>query len=170
MNVFKCLICGDPYVGADRPTNCAACGSHQKLIVRAEDYEPQVLGELTDRSRENLEKALDLEVSNSAFYRGASKVADSIEGQSLFSALSRVEAEHASVICNMLGIEKPEELYETGECSPSHKANLAESRKREERAIHFYRRFLEEAKEPRLRQVLESFIEIEKDHLSFSDR
>ncbi|MFO7982660.1 MAG: ferritin family protein [Desulfuromonadales bacterium] len=168
MNVFKCLICGDPYVGADRPTNCPACGAHQHLIVRAEDYEPEVLAELTDRSRENLEKALDLEVSNSAFYRGASKVADSIDGHALFSALSRIEAEHASVICNMLEIDKPEELYETGECSPAHKENLVESRKREERAIHFYSRFLEEAKEPRVRQVLESFIEIEKDHLSFS--
>ncbi|NIQ97142.1 MAG: ferritin [Desulfuromonadales bacterium] len=168
MNVYKCLICGDPYVGTDKPTNCPFCGAHQRHIVTAEEYAPEVLGELTETSRKNLERALELEVGNSAFYRGASKVADSVGGQALFSALAKVEAEHASVLCKMLGREKPEELYEIGECSPAHNENLAESHKREERAIHLYGRFLEEAKEPRVQQVLEAFIEIEKDHLSFS--
>lgn len=168
MDVYKCLICGDPYVGTGKPTNCPFCGAHQRLITPAEEYEPEVLDELTGKSRENLQKALELEVGNSAFYRGASKVADTVAGQALFSALARIEAGHASVLCRMLGIEKPEELYETGDCSPAHSENLAESHKREKRAISLYGRFLDEAKEPRVRMVLEAFIEIEKDHLSFS--
>lgn len=169
MDVFCCQICGDPYLGSARPTNCPFCGAHQKHLVPAKDYAPKTLDDLSEKSRQNLERALELEVGNSMFYRGASKVADSYEGSALFAALSKVEAEHASVLCKILGIPKPEELTEIGDCSPSHKENVAESNKREERAIRLYSRFLEEATEPRVQQVLEAFIEIEKDHLSFSE-
>lgn len=169
MNVYRCLICGDPYLGATKPSNCPFCGAHQKDLVEASKYAPEVLGELTDSSRENLKRALQLEIENSAFYRGASTVADSPEGMALFSVLAKIEAEHASVICKILGVPKPEELHETGECSPSHKGNLAESHKREERAVRLYQRFLDEAKEGRVIQVLQALIEIESDHLTLSE-
>jgi rubrerythrin len=169
MNVYRCRICGDPYVGSDRPSHCPFCGAHAKYIVLAADYRPVPVGDLSRKSRENLERALQLEVSNSTFYRGAAQVADNEEGLAMFSALAKVEAEHASVFCKILGIPKPEELFEPGECSPSHKENLAESHAREGRAVQLYTRFLEEAVEERVKQVLNAFIEIESDHLSMSD-
>ncbi len=168
MNLYRCRICGDTYLGAEKPTNCPFCGAHQKLLVTAADYEPTVAGDLSRKTRENLQRVLELQVDNSSFLRGASKVADSEEGRALFSALAKVEAEHASVICRVLGVVKPEELYDIGECSPSHKENLAESHRREERAINLYRRLAEEEKDERVLQVLEAFVEVENDHLALS--
>lgn len=168
MNVYRCRICGDAYLGSEKPTHCPFCGAHQKHTTAAAEFEPVGIGELSRKSRENLQRALDLQVGNSNFYRGASKVADTAEGKALFSALARIEAEHAGVVCGILGADTPEELYETGSCSPSHKENLAECHKREERAVHLYRKFLDEASEDRVKQVLEAFIEVESDHLGLS--
>ncbi len=165
MNIYRCRICGDPFLGSGKPTHCSFCGAHQKYLVEAADYEPAGTGELSKKSRENLQRALELEVGNSTFYRGASKVADTEEGQALFASLAKIEAEHAMILCRILGVAKPEELFETGECSPSHKENLAESRKREERTVNLYRRFFDEASEDRVKEVLAAFVEIESDHL-----
>jgi rubrerythrin len=169
MNVYRCRICGNPYLGSEKPSHCPSCGAHKKHIVLAAEYEPAAVGQLSTKSRENLERILEMELGNSTFYRGASKIADSKEGEALFTALSNAKAEQASVICKILETPTPEELYETGECSPSHKENLAEFHKREERAVRLYSRFLEEATEERVKQVLEAFIEIESDRLSFSE-
>lgn len=169
MNVYRCLICGHSYLGDAKPTHCPFCGARQRHLVAAEEYRIVAVGELSEKSRENLARALDLEVENSTFYLEASKVADTAKGEALFRALARVEAEHVAILARILGVLKPEELFEPGECSPSHKQNLAESQQREERMVNLYRRFLEEEVEDRVKQVLEAFIEIEADHLSLSE-
>lgn len=168
MNIYRCRICGEPYLGLEQPTRCPFCGAHRKHLVPAAEYRPTAVDELTESSRENLQRVLELAVDSSTFYRGAAKVADTEEGKALFAALARIEAEHASIVCKILGVPKPEDLYETGACAPSHRANLAEAHKREERAVYLYCSFLEEATEERVRQVLEAFIEIESDHLQLS--
>ena len=63
---------------------------------------------LSARSRANLEKALDLEVSNAAFYMCASDCAPDPFAKAMFKALWRTEAEHASLICKILKVPKPE--------------------------------------------------------------
>lgn len=168
MNIYRCRICSDPYLGSARPTQCPLCGAHQRHLVPAGEYRSTPVGVLSKKSRENLSRVLELEVDNSTFFRGASKVADTEEGKALFTALAQVEAEHAAIICGLLEEDKPEELFETGECSPCHGENLAESHKRQTRAVQLYRRFIEEAKEERVREVLEAFIEIETDHQGLS--
>ncbi len=164
MTVFRCRICGTPYLGSERPTHCPACGAHQKYLVDGADYQPPAIIELTQKSRENLERALAMETGNSNFYRGVFKIADNEKDKAQFQALARIEAEHALIIARILGIPRPEEIAETGDCSPSLKENLKELHRREERAMHLYRRFLEEAKEERVREVLEALIESETDH------
>lgn len=168
MEIYLCQVCGKPLLGAEKPSRCPFCGSSGARIRQASAYEPAALGELTEKSRENLGRALEHEVSASAFYRGASKVADTLGGQALFSVLSRTAAEHAAVFCRILGLPVPEEAYETGACSPSHKENLAEAGKREERVVHLYRKFLDEAVEERVKEVLEAFIEVESEHLGLT--
>jgi len=165
MTLYRCRICGDPYAGSEKPSHCAFCGAHQKHLAPAAECRPVAVGELTEASRDNLLRVLDLEVGNSTFYRGAAKVADTGDGAALFGALSRIEAEHAVIVSRILGMPKPEELDEIGACSPSHKENLAEARQRQEQAAKLYRKCLDEAGEERVRQVLEAFIEIESDHL-----
>jgi len=169
MNVYRCRICGDPYLGEIVPSRCPFCGAHPRYFVPAYDYRTPGEVSLSKKTRENLEKALELEIGNSCFYRGAAKVADSEEGRALFVALSKAEAEHAGVVCKLLGTAKPEELYETGDCSPVHQENLDESHRRETRAVHLYRQFLEDAEEDRVREVLEALIEIESDHMGLSE-
>jgi rubrerythrin len=166
MNVFRCRICGVPYIGSEKPTHCPFCGARQRHLVVAADYHPPAVAGLSKKSREGLSRVLELEVDNSAFYRGAAKVADTEEGQALFAALSRIEAEHAAIVCRLLGVDAPEELLETGACSPSHKENLTEAHKREERGGNLYRRLLGEAEEERAQEVLAAFVEIANDHLA----
>lgn len=168
MNLFRCLICGEPYIGSICPSHCPFCGAPGKHLVPADNYRQMPLGDLSRKSRENLERALDLAVGNATFYRGAAQVADCEKGRALFSALSRIEAAHALLFCQVLGIPLPEELSAPGECSPSHKENLAEAQKRESRAVQLYTRFVEDASEERVRQLLSALIEIESGHLKLA--
>lgn len=169
MNVFRCRICAAPYLGSAKPTHCPFCGARQKHLVAAAEFQPTGVAELAKKSRENLSRVLEMQVGNSTFYRGAAKVADTEEGKALFSALSRIEAEHAAVLCRLLAVDSPEELLETGECSPSHKENLAEARKRGERGVNLCRRFAQEAEEERVQEVLAAFVETGEDQLGFAD-
>ncbi|BCA80358.1 ferritin family protein [Desulfuromonas sp. AOP6] len=168
MDVFRCRICTEPYLESVRPTHCPFCGARQEYIVPAGDYEPNAIAELSGKSREYLQKALAQQVDNSQFYRGASKVADSEEGAALFAAMAAQEARHAEIVCRMLGLPVPEDLHDTGSCSPSHKENLAEAGKRQTRLSKVYAKFLEDAGEERVREVLKAFIEIENDHLGLA--
>ena len=169
MTVLCCRICAAPYLGSTKPTHCPFCGARQRHLVAAADFRPTGVAELTKKSIENLTRVLEMKVGNSAFFRGAAKVADTEEGKALFRALSRIEAEQAGILCRLLAVERPEELLETGECSPSHKENLAEARKRGERGVNLCRRFAEEAEEERVREVLAAFVETGEDHLGLTD-
>lgn len=164
MNIYRCRICSESSLGSARPTQCPLCGARQRHLVPDAEYRSTSVGVLSRKSRENLNRVLEMEVDNSTFYRGASKVADTEEGKALFTALAEVAAEHASLISGILETDRPEELFEPGECSPCHGENLAESRKRKTRAAELYRSFIEEAKEERVREILEAFVEIETDH------
>lgn len=168
MTIYRCRICACPYLGSERPPHCSFCGAHQRHIVPAAEYEPTGVAELSPKSRANLEQVLEWEVENSTFCRGASKVAATREGTALFVARSRIKTEHADIVCRILAMPKPEELCKTGACSPVYRENLLESRRREERAVELHGRFLDEAVEERVREVLEAFIEIETDHLLLS--
>ena len=91
------------------------------------------------------EHALAQQVDNSMFYRGASKVADTEEGKALFAAMAAMEERHAEIVCRVLVVAVPEDLRDTGACSPAHKENLIEARKRRERVSKVYGKFLGEA-------------------------
>lgn len=166
MKIYRCLICGDAYVGYDKPLNCPFCGAHDKFMVDAYEWEDRNIGvELSDVSRKNLEKALEIEISNSAFYRCAADKAQDKIVQGMFKALSKIEAEHASTICKLLRIPKPNIAAVEVHCSKSDLENLKESYERETRASNFYTKAAEEATEPRIKEVFSALVEVEKDHL-----
>ena len=97
LKLFRCRICGDPYLGSEAPSFCPFCGAPQKYMAPAEDYvDRNDVPNLSARSRANLEKALDLEVRNAAFYMCASNCAPDPLDKAMFKALWRTEAEHAS--------------------------------------------------------------------------
>jgi rubrerythrin len=169
MKLFRCQICGDPYLGEERPVNCPFCGAHARYLVLQEDYVTPVIESLSEVSKRNLETTLGLEISNTEFYACASRKAQTDEIKNLFKALSKVESEHASVVCKALGIQKPPINLEAEVCTGDDVANLKGSHEREERAIKLYGKFLSEAVEPRVQEIFSALIGIESDHLSLSE-
>jgi len=166
MKVFRCRICGDPYVGYEKPKNCPFCGAHEEFMVEASTWRDEnKLDELSEVSRKNLEKALELEMSNSAFYRCAAEHASDIECQGMFKALAKIEAEHATVISKLLGIPRPDLTKIEVHCTRNDLENVEESSRRETNASEFYAKAGEEAVEPRVREVFFALVDIERDHL-----
>ena len=167
IKVFRCRICGDPYIGEEAPTQCPFCGAPHRFFVEAKSWDPGEFNvELSDISKKNLEAALQLELDNAAFYDCAKNVADKANdhyGIAKFKALMKVEREHASAISKFLKISRPE--LEKKMCNADSKANSKEGYQREDRAIKAYAKFRDEAVEPRLKEFFGALVEIETDHL-----
>jgi len=171
VDVFVCKICGEAYIGEKIPTHCPFCGAHKKYLVRARDYDDTGAWEvdLNEKDRKNAEKALEVEISNTIFYKCASKKTPSLEGQKLFKILSKVENEHASVWKKILKLDKIE-LPKYDACASEYVPNLEESHSREERAINFYKQAAAESANPRVREIFQAFVEVETDHLKLSEK
>jgi rubrerythrin len=170
MNVYKCRICGDPYVGNTKPSNCPYCGAPAKYIILAANWVEPEIPELTDVSRKNLEASLKLEVDNAQFYRCAMNNAKDPMAQAMFKALSRIEAEHASQVCKLL--KQPKVAIEDNPAACTAKTpeeHLEEALRREERAVRFYTAAAESASEERVKEFFEALVEIESDHISLSN-
>lgn len=167
IKVFRCRICGDPYVGTEAPKQCPFCGAQQRYFVEANDWNPDEFNvTLSEVSRKNLEAALQLELDNAAFYNCAKKAAEKASDHysiAKFKALMKVEREHASAISKFLKITQPE--LEKVACNANSQANTKEGWQRETRAIKAYTKFRDEAMESRLKEFFSALVEIETDHL-----
>jgi len=167
VKVFRCRICGDPYIGTKTPIQCPFCGAPQQYFVEAKDWNPDEFNvTLSEVSRKNLEAALQLELDNTAFYDCAKNAAEKVEDHysfAKFKALMKVEREHASAISKFLKISQLE--LEKLACNANAQANTKEGWQREDRAIKAYAGFRDEAAEPRLKEFFGALVEIETDHL-----
>ena len=171
VRVWRCRICGDPYIGAVPPSHCPFCGAHAEYIIPASDWDDPKVGSLNDTDRSNLEKALEIEQSNTAFYRCSAVKADEagdFEGFATFKALSKVEGEHAATILKMLGLPRPESEH-TEECHDAYIDNVRESLKRENNATKFYAASAEAAEGPRVKEVFAALSMIEADHIQLDE-
>jgi len=167
VKLWRCIVCGDPYIGANPPPNCPFCGAHEAFIKEAKKAVVSFEVPLTEKDRINAEHALQVEVSNATFYFCASEKTDDTEGKLLFKALGKIEAEHAAIWRKILRLPKVPEGNET--CHTENVKNLNESHERETRAIGFYRKAAMESDHERLRQIFEALVEIETDHLHLSE-
>ena len=167
IKVFRCRICGDPYLGSEAPMQCPFCGAAQRFFIEAQDWDPNEFNvELSAISKKNLEAALQLELDNASFYDCAKNKAEEANdnyGLVKFKILMKVEKEHASAISKFLKISKSE--LQKQECNADFQANSKEGFEREERAIKAYSKFRDEATEPRLKEIFGALVEIETDHL-----
>jgi rubrerythrin len=166
MEFRRCLICGDLYLGTERPSRCPHCGSVGEYLVPAAEWvdENRSLGELSPVSRRNLERALHLEVDNDAFYGEAMEHADTVELEGVFKYLRKIEREHASVIRKILTGDLPELSADRPRGVDDTTANLATARRLELEAIVFYTQAGVEAVEERVRRVFRALTEVETDH------
>jgi len=164
--LWVCEICGDPYIGETPPANCPFCGAHQRYIKGSKEAKVNFNVELNQKDRANVEHALQVEISNAAFYFCAAGKTDNSEGKLLFKALGKVEAEHASIWKKILKLGSIAKGNDP--CHVSNKENLEDSHARETRAIEFYRQAAKEAQNDRVKQIFEALVEVEKDHLVLS--
>jgi len=167
IRVFRCKVCRDPYIGEKAPSRCPFCGAVSCYFIPAEEWNPsEYVFEISDKSKDNLKAALELELSNTAFYLCAmniAKIADDEYGYAKFKALKKVENEHAAAILKFLKIEQPQLKPVT--CSKNFKKNTQEGWERENRAIKAYNKFAKEATEQQLKLFFKALVEIETDHL-----
>lgn len=171
MNFFRCQICGDVYMGPSKPGNCPYCGSKSRYLVPVEDWVDENLSitALSDVSKGNLEKALQLEVNNAPFYRDASARAKTMKLQGVFKGLAKVEAEHASLIRKILNCEFPAPEAHREKATDDDMVNLKTAHERERIATDFYMMSAERAAEPRVKKVFTALSEIESDHIMLEE-
>jgi rubrerythrin len=167
VKLWRCEICGDPYIGENPPDNCPFCGAHKQHIKEAKDVVANFDVALTEKDRANVEKALLLEVSNSTFYFCAAEKTDDPEGKLLFKALGKIENEHASIWRKVLKLAKTPAGNE--QCHVKNRENLQDSHNREERAIKFYGEAAAGSDDPRIKEIFAALVEIETDHLHLSE-
>jgi rubrerythrin len=154
-------------MGKDKHTICPFCGAKEKYMVGAADWVDENLGidKLSDISRKNLEKSLQLEANNAPFYRDAMLKSKNIEIQGIFKYLSKIEAEHASVIKKILKCEMPEPEKGREVATDDERENIKAAHEREKAATAFYSKAATEAFEPRIKRVFTALAEIETDHI-----
>jgi len=165
--LWRCEICGDPYIGDSVPANCPFCGAKGVNIKEFRDAKVNFDVELNEKDRANVEKALQVEISNAAFYFCAAEKTETVEAKKLFKALAKVEAEHASIWKKILKLDKIPEGGDT--CHAADIENLKDSHGRETHAIEFYKKAAEQSENARIKQLFEAVVDVEKDHLQLSE-
>ena len=172
MNFYRCRICGDVYMGKEKPSNCPFCGAKDKYLVDAAGWvdENLSINALSEISKRNLEKALQLEVNNAPFYRDAMSRTKDTALQGIFKYLSKIEAEHASTVKKILKCELPLPEKDKESATDDDRENLKAAHEREKAATTFYRKAAEEAGEPRVKKVFTALSEIEADHIALEEK
>ncbi|OGW74708.1 MAG: hypothetical protein A2Z72_07805 [Omnitrophica bacterium RBG_13_46_9] len=170
MKVYRCRVCGEVYIGENKPGSCPFCGAHEKYFVPAKKWDLLKAGALSDITKENLKKALDLELDNTNFYKAVSEKSKDVYISSMFKGLSKVEREHASAICRHLKITRPESTAGSDKASDSDSENVQEANRREKRAVKFYGEARKEVPEEEIREFFKALTEIESDHITLTEQ
>lgn len=165
MQTFICQICGDAYIGEERPKNCPFCGAREHFIKNGKEALPITIQEfeLGEVSRENLEETLKLEMHANAIYLCMAGKAKSYEIKAMYKRLAKVELEHANIACKLMKISLPESKAEL--CSDEEVANFTETIRLEENASALYGKFAQEATEQQIKILFTALMQVEADHI-----
>ena len=169
MKVYRCRICGEVYIGEEKPKSCPFCGAHENFFVLAKEWKLLESESLSEINKENLGKALELEIDNTNFYKAVSERSKDVYVSSMFKGLSKVEREHASAICKHLKIEKPDSKAGLDKAVDSDRANIEEANRREKRAVKFYTEARNQATEEEIKEFFKALMEIESDHIILTE-
>ncbi len=170
MKTYICEICGDAYVGDEKPKNCPFCGAREAFIKEGKDAKPivnnvktQGFAFLTDVSRKNLEETLVLETRANAIYLCMADKAETYEIKAMYKRLAKVELEHATIATKFLGIQMSEIKPET--CNEDDVENFKRTVELEENATRLYSQFAREATEREIRILFTALTQAEEDHI-----
>ncbi len=171
VQVFRCKICGEAYVGNSKPTHCPFCGAPVKWLIDAKEYKEPKVPELTEISRKNLEFSYNLEINASKIYQCMRKKSKDEFIIGMMKALSKVELEHAELIGKLIGKGPSCKIpFEEGLCTEDREESLNKTKELETDAIAHYKKFLEEATEQRVKDIFEALIDVEQDHLNLTEK
>ncbi len=170
MKVYRCQICGEVYLGEEKPKSCPFCGAHEEYFVSAEDWKLLHNGDLSDVTKANLRKALDLEINNTNFYKAISAKSKDVYVSSMFKGLSKVEREHASAICKHLRIAKPDSSEGADKAVDSDIENIKEAARREKNAVKFYGEASAHTPEKEIKEFFRALMQIESDHIILTEQ
>lgn len=165
MKTYICQICGDAYLGEEKPKNCPFCGARENFIKEGKEANPVVNQKIDigEASRKNLEKTLDLEIHANAIYLCMAEKAKSYEIKAMFKRLAKVELEHANVVCKLMKISLPKINPEL--CGDDDAENFKKTIKLEEHASGLYSEFAKEAKEQNIKILFTALNQAEEDHI-----
>ena len=170
MKIYRCRICGEVYIGERKPGSCPFCGAHEKYFILAKEWTLIKAKNLSTVSTDNLQKALELEIDNTNFYKAVSERSSNVYVQSMFKGLSKVEREHASVICKHLKITKPESDIGSDKAVDSDELNIKEANRREKRAVKFYSEAMSQVPEVEIQEFFKALTQIESDHIILTEQ
>lgn len=165
MQTFICQICGDAYLGEEKPKNCPFCGAREHFIKEGEESRPIVNKkiEISEISGRNLEETLALELRANLIYLCMAEKADTYEIKVLYKRLAKVELEHATIVTKLMGIALPK--VEAQACSDETQENFQKTIELEEHASSLYSQFAKEAEEQNIRIFFTALNQAEQDHI-----
>jgi len=163
MNPYRCEICGETYVGSVPAERCPFCGVAGKYLMPAAEWMKWGKIEMCEQSYKDCQEALELEMSNYAYYKCATDKAEGQVTETIFKRFMKQELEHAETFAKAMGIELP--VMPVVDCPADDVTNMEESNKHENMAIKFYIESARRAPEPRIRQIFRAFAEVENEHL-----
>lgn len=165
MNLYICEICGDAYIGTDKPSDCPFCGAKNNFIKLASEAQPivNIKSEISEQSRKNLMETLALETGANAIYLCMAGKAQEYKFMKMYKRLAKVELEHAIIVTKLLGIEMPQINPET--CADDLKENFSRTIELEDHATELYKKFTGEATEEHIRKFFGALAQVEQGHI-----
>lgn len=165
MKTFICEICGDAYVGLEKPKNCPFCGARENYIKPGAEARPIVNEkiELSEQAIKNLKATYDLEVKASALYVCMAGKARTYEIKAMYKRLAKVELEHAVIVTKLLKIDRPAVGAET--CGDEDVENFQKTIALEENAAELYKKFAQVATEQNIKILFTALAQAENDHI-----
>ena len=165
MQLYICEICGDAYVGVEKPSDCPFCGAKGNFIKNSAEAEPiaEIKTELSEISKKNLMETLALETKANAIYLCMAGEAKSYSIMKMYKRLAKVELEHAIIATKLLNITMPE--IEAQNCSSSDLENFKQTIELEDHAVELYRKFAGESSEAHIRKFFGAIMQAEMGHI-----
>jgi|WetSurMetagenome_2_1015567.scaffolds.fasta_scaffold27456_3 rubrerythrin len=165
VNLYICEICGDAYIGTEKPTDCPFCGAKNNFIKLADEARPitNIKVELSELSKKNLMETLDLETKASAIYTCMAGKAKEYKIQKMYKRLAKIELEHAIIVTKLLSIALTEINPEA--CSDEDAENFKKTVELEDHATQLYKKFVGESSEEHLRKFFGALMQVEQGHI-----
>ena len=170
VNLYICEICGDAYIGLEKPSDCPFCGARNAFIKNADEAHPIVNEkiEVNEVERKNLMETLALEMRANAIYLCMAGKASEYKIQKMYKRLAKVELEHAIIVTKLLGIVMPEIKTET--CADEDAENFAKTIELEDHAVELYKKFTTEATENNVRKFFGALAQVEEGHAELIEK